>query len=158
MTTPQLIANCPSDRAQSLFVSHAIADPRTLPSRTEMFSSLLERENTLRQLGLDPYIVGHKMQGGDSEAQQYQNRLVRYLKKVGKLPDDGIDYVEPWRKMARNESQLLARAWQRVESTGEQQKWLDGIETEQEWADLMYKLADWQAQWEQQHGKAADVY
>ena len=112
----------------------------------------------LRQLGLDPYIVGHKMQGGDSEAQQYQNRLVRYLKKVGKLPDDGIDYVEPWRKMARNESQLLARAWQRVESTGEQQKWLDGIETEQEWADLMYKLADWQAQWEQQHGKAADVY
>lgn len=123
-----------------------------------MLSGLLERERKLRQLGLDPYVVGHKMQGGDSEAQLYQNNLVHYLKEVGKLPDDGVDYVEPWRKMARNESQLLARAWVRVEGLGEQRKWLDGVETEEEWADLMYRLADWEGQWEQGNGETSYTY
>ncbi|KAJ3557315.1 hypothetical protein NM688_g1537 [Phlebia brevispora] len=155
---PVLIANCPSDRAQSLLISHAIADPSILPSRTDMFGKLVEREGKLRELNLDPYVVGHKMQGGDNEAQAYQNSLVRYLKQVGSLPDDGVDYVEPWRRMARNESILLSRAWSRVENLKEADRWLDGIETEDEWADLMYRLADWQAQWEEQHGKGVDRY
>ena len=93
------------------------------------------------------------MVGGDNEAQAYQNSLVRYLKQVGKLPNDGVDYVEPWRVMARQEAQLLSRAWSRVESLGEQEKWLKDVDTEEEWADVMHRLAAWQGDWEDRGGK-----
>ena len=121
-----------------------------------MFAKLVEREDSLRSLGYDPYVVGHRMVGGDHEAQAYQNSLVRYLKQVGKLPNDGVDYVEPWRVMARQEAQLLARAWSRVESLGEQQEWLQGIETEDQWADLMHRLAAWQGDWEDRGGQGVN--
>lgn len=123
-----------------------------------MFSKLLERENSLRERGYDPYVAGHRMVGGDNEAQAYQNSLVRYLKDVGKLPKDGVDYVEPWRVMARNESQLLGRAWTRVEGLGEQRKWLHGIKTEEEWADLMQRLVVWQSNWEEKHGESLNNF
>ncbi|KIP05566.1 hypothetical protein PHLGIDRAFT_25039 [Phlebiopsis gigantea 11061_1 CR5-6] len=155
---PVLIANCPSDRAQALFISHAIADPSVLPSRGEMLDALVLREENLRERGYDPYYYGHKMVGGDSEAQAYQNALVRYLKQQGKLPEDEKDYVEPWRVMARQQSQLIGRAWSRVEELGEQNKWLDGVRTEDEWADVMQRLADWQVKWEERHGKDFDTY
>lgn len=122
-----------------------------------MFAKLLQREYSLREQGYDPYYFGHKMVGGDDEAQAYQNGLVRYLKQIGKLPDDGVDYVEPWRVMARRESQLLARGWARVESLGEQHKWLDGAETEEQWAEVMHRLAAWQEEWEAEHGKGFDL-
>ncbi|PSR74330.1 hypothetical protein PHLCEN_2v9947 [Hermanssonia centrifuga] len=155
---PVLIANCPSDRAQALLVAHAIADPTILPSRDGMFTALLRREDNMRQRGYDPYVYGHKMVGGDTEAQDYQNALVRYLKQHGKLPDDGKDYVESWRKASRVHSALLARGWTRIESEGEQQKWLEGVETEDEWADLMQRLAAWQEEWENEHGQGLDEY
>ena len=123
-----------------------------------MFAKLLEREGNLRERGYDPYVAGHRMVRGDNEAQAYQNSLVRYLKDVGKLPDDGKDYVEPWRVMARNESLLLARGWSRVESLGEQHKWLDGVETEDEWADLLARLRVWEVKWEEEHGKGVDFF
>lgn len=155
---PVLIANCPSDIAQALLVSQAIADASVLPSHDEMLSATLEREDALRERGLDPYYVGHHMSGGDDEAQGYQNELVRFLKKRGRLPDDGKDYVEPWRVMARKDSRLLARAWSRVEELGEQKRWLEGAVTEQEWAKVMYRLAEWQREWEEEHGQGADTY
>lgn len=155
---PVLIANCPSDRAQALFISHAFADPSVLPSRAEMLESLVAREAAVRARGFDPYYVGHKMLGGDDEAQAYQNALVRFLKQRGRLPDDGREYVEPWRVMARKESRLLARAWSRVEERGEQARWLDGVTTEDEWASLMWRLVDWQEEWEKEHGQGPDTY
>lgn len=123
-----------------------------------MFAKLRERENNLRERGFDPYVVGHRMVGGDNEAQAYQNSLVRYLKDVGQLPEDGKDYVEPWRVVARNESFLLARGWSRVEALGEQDKWLNGVETEDQWADLLFRLRVWQAKWEEKHGKGLDMF
>ncbi|KAI0079376.1 FAD/NAD(P)-binding domain-containing protein [Panus rudis PR-1116 ss-1] len=150
---PVLIANCPSDRAQSLLISHAIANPSILEPRSELLADLVAQENRLRDRGYDPYYVGHKMVGGDDDAQEYQNLLVRYLKEKGALPDDGKDFVEKWRKIARKESFLLRCAWKRIEDAGEEDKWLAGIETEDEWADLILRLVDWQKKWEAEHGQ-----
>ncbi|EKM50639.1 uncharacterized protein PHACADRAFT_152793 [Phanerochaete carnosa HHB-10118-sp] len=155
---PVLIANCPSDRAQALFISHALADPSVLPSRADMLARLVRREAVLSAHGFDPYYVGHKMLGGDDEAQAYQNALVRFLKRRGRLPDDGRDYVEAWRVMARKQSSVLSRAWSRVETRGEEATWLDGVETEGEWADLMFRLVDWQTEWEKEHGQGPSTY
>jgi hypothetical protein len=149
---PILIANCPSDVAQSLLLAHAIADPSTLPSRSEMLSSLLKREESRRFKGMDPYYVGHKMVGGDTEAQDYQDRLVEYLKERGKLPNDGKKFVEEWRRSGRRNSAIIRRAWDRVEKDGSQRAWLDGITTESQWADLLKRLAAWEEKWEAEHG------
>lgn len=150
---PVLIANCPSDIAQSLLVSHALADSNVLPNRPDMVSGLLRQEDGLRERGFDPYVAGHKMVGGDEDAQAYQDRLVRYLKQQGTIPDDGKDYVEQWRRDARNGSFLLKRAWTRIEEAGEVEvrRWLDGVETEDQWADLLSRLAEWQKKWEDEH-------
>lgn len=151
---PVLIANCPSDIAQSLLVAHVIANPSILPDRKELISQLIEREEYLRQRGYDPYVAGHKMVGGDDDAQAYQNELVRFLKEKGSMPDDGKDYVEQWRRLARKDSFLLRRAWTRIEETGpvEVKRWLDGIETEDEWADLLTRLTEWQRRYEEESG------
>lgn len=155
---PVLIANCPSDRAQALLIAHALADPALLPPRSAMLAGLVHREESLRARGFDPYYYGHKMVGGDDEAQAYQNALVRYLKQRGALPDDGRDYVEPWRVMARKQARLLARAWSRVEQLGEEERWLEGVSTEEEWADVMWRLVEWQGEWEKENGQGPDTY
>ncbi|CAL1714220.1 unnamed protein product [Somion occarium] len=155
---PVLIANCPSDIAQALLIAHALADPSTLPSRAEMLADLVAQESRLRERGYDPYYAGHKMVGGDDDAQAYQNNLVRYLKQKGRLPDDGKDYVEPWRRIARKESFLLGRAWRRIEDNGEADKWLDGVETEDQWADLILRLVNWQRKHEDKYGLHGSVY
>ncbi|KAI0091516.1 hypothetical protein BDY19DRAFT_991213 [Irpex rosettiformis] len=151
---PILIANCPSDIAQSLLITHAILDPSLLPSPTQMLQTLLTHEASRRHQGYDPYYVGHKMVGGDTEAQDYQDELVRYLKERGKLPDDGKRYVEEWRRRGRRDSRLLSRAWARVQAggKGKEKEWLEGVETEEEWADLMQRLTVWQERWESKHG------
>ena len=51
------------------------------------------------------------------------------------------------------ESAMLARGWSRVESLGQEGRWLEGVTTEDEWADLMKKLADWQQRWEDENGE-----
>ncbi|KAG7098663.1 hypothetical protein E1B28_000579 [Marasmius oreades] len=150
---PVLIANCPSDIAQSLLLAHALADPSILPPRHKMMEDLVYRENRLQGLGYDPYVVGHKMVGGDQEAQDYQDELVDYLKERKKLPDDGKKFVEQWRRDARKRSSLLKRAWGRVIAKGESEAWLKAIENESQWADLMERLADWQQKWEDGHGQ-----
>ncbi|OBZ71629.1 Electron transfer flavoprotein subunit beta [Grifola frondosa] len=155
---PVLIANCPSDIAQSLFVAHAIADTSVLPSHDEMLKELVAREDALRQQGLDPYHVGHRLVGGDTESHDYQDALVEYLKDVGALPQDGKKYVEQWRRMGRRDSQLLGRAWQRIEQLGEQRRWLEGVTTEDEWAALLYRLAEWEQEWEKEHGEPVSIY
>ncbi|EMD39675.1 hypothetical protein CERSUDRAFT_111984 [Gelatoporia subvermispora B] len=155
---PVLIANAPSDIAQSLFVAHALANASLLPPRDAMLRELVAHEDLLRGKGLDPYHVGHRLLGGDTEAQDYQDNLVEYLKKHGAIPDDGEKYVEQWRRAGRTLSRLLARGWKRVEDLDEQARWLDGVETEDEWAQLMERLAAWQEEWEKEHGESASPY
>lgn len=149
---PVLVANCPSDIAQSLLLSHAIANSSVLPTRERMLEELVEREDGLRHEGLDPYYVGHRLVSEGETDQDYQDGLVEYLKDVGALPKDGRKYVEPWRRMGRTQSQLLGRAWERVKEHGEERKWLEDVRSEDEWADLMQRLFDWQRAYEEKHG------
>ncbi|GBE85212.1 FAD/NAD(P)-binding domain-containing protein [Sparassis latifolia] len=149
---PVLIANCPSDIAQSLLIAHALANSSLLPTREAMLDELVQHEDSLRVRGLDPYYVGHRLVGGDTEAQDYQDNLIEYLKKVGVLPDDGKKYVEPWRRLGRTESDLIRRGWQRVQELGEDAKWLDGALTEEDWAGVLVRLVEWQREWENEHG------
>ena len=149
---PVLVANCPSDIAQSLLIAHAIANASVLPTREDMLDELVRREDGLRAQGLDPYYVGHRLVAESETDHDYQDGLVEYLKDVGALPKDGRKFVEPWRRMGRRDSRLLGRAWERVKELGEEEHWLEGVETEEEWAALMQQLADWQRAYEEHSG------
>lgn len=143
---PNYVANCPSDIAQSIFVAHSIANSSILPSREELLQQLSADEDRLRSLGFDPYQTGHRLVPTDSDRQwDYQDDLINYVKRLGALPNDGKPYVEKWR---RNTWEYLRRGWKRVEELGLQEQWLHGIETEADWADLMYRLNRWQGEWE----------
>ncbi|KAI1786840.1 FAD/NAD(P)-binding domain-containing protein [Ganoderma leucocontextum] len=153
---PVLVANCPSDIAQSLLVVHAIANSSILPSRENMLAELVAREDKIRAEGLDPYYIGHRLVAESETDHDYQDALVDYLKDVGALPQDGKKYVEPWRRLGRQNALLLKRAWERVQARGEESKWLDGVRSEDEWADLMGRLTEWQRAYEEEHGVPED--
>lgn len=155
---PVLVANCPSDIAQSLFVAHALANSSVLPSRDEMLADLVQRERTLYTEGLDPYYVGHRLISPSETDHDYQDDLVEYLKRVGALPHDGRKFVEEWRRLGRGEARLLGRGWERVVSLGQERVWLEGVETEEEWAKLLYRLADWQRAYEEEHGTPLEQF
>lgn len=146
---PSLIANCPADIAQSLFVSHIILNPKLLPARKELLAELAVQEEELRHKGFDPYRSGHRLVDGSGS--DYQDDLVGWLKGKGAIPDDGRKYVDGWRR-ALKDYQYLRRGWQRVEELGVEGEWLDGVETEEEWAGLMERLNQWQGDWEEQQG------
>lgn len=148
---PVLIANCPSDIAQSLLISHSLANSSLLPPREELLQKLLAHEDLLRSRGYDPYYVGHRLLGGDTEAQDYQDNLVQFLKDEGVLPNDGKRFVEDWRRLGRTQSDLLRRGWQRAQAMGEDDKWLDGVVSQDDWADLLQRLVEWQRDWEREH-------
>ncbi|KAF8842361.1 FAD/NAD(P)-binding domain-containing protein [Paxillus ammoniavirescens] len=146
---PELVQNCPSDTAQSIFAAHVIANPRLLASREELLQQLKDSEDTRQSGGTDPYSVGHTMLGNSNF--DYQDYLIDYLKERGALPNDGRKFVEGWRRDARGYN-YLKRGWNRVEELGEERKWLREVETEEEWADLMKRLDKWQEEWETQQG------
>lgn len=152
---PVLVANCPSDIAQSLLVTHAMANASILPPREILIEELVAREDKLRAEGLDPYYVGHRLVAEAETDHDYQDSVVQYLKDVGALPQDGKKFVEPWRRLGRKNSFLLGRAWERVKARGEESKWLDGVRTEDEWADLLNRLIEWQRAYEEEHGVPA---
>ena len=144
-----LVPNCPTDYAQALLVSHAIANSSILPSRSEMLAALRAREDHCRECGYDPYYIGHHLEdidGFGNASYAYEENLVDFLKERGAIPDDGKPYVEEWRRLKFEDYETLWRAWQRVESLGarEVNRWLDGVETEEEWADLVHRLIAWQ--------------
>ncbi|RDB28563.1 Senecionine N-oxygenase [Hypsizygus marmoreus] len=146
---PSFIANCPSDIAQSLYVTHAILNEHLLPSRSDLLRDLAEHEQRLRRDGYDPYSIGHRLPPGTSS--DYQDNLVSYLKEQGAIPDDGKKYVEEWRRDILSYG-YLRRGWQRIESLGTQDEWLEGVETEEQWAKLMERVNRWQQEWESEQG------
>ncbi|KAI0761998.1 FAD/NAD-P-binding domain-containing protein [Trametes elegans] len=155
---PVLVANCPSDIAQSLLVAHALANSSVLPSRADALADLAAREATLRGEGLDPYRVGHRLVSPSETDQDYQDGLVEYLKDVGALPRDGRKFVEPWRRLGRSKARLLGRGWDRAVRLGVDREWLEGVESEEQWADLLTRLAEWQEAYEQEHGAPAEEW
>ena len=147
---PVLVSNCPSDLAQSVYAAKVIANASLLGPREALLAALDEREDDLRSRGYDPYHIGHRMvvEGSDFD---YQDRLIEDLKVQGALPDDGVRFVEPWRREVRG-YQYLRRGWKRVEELGLEREWLKGVETEVEWANLMKRLDAWQEEWKTSQG------
>lgn len=118
-----------------------------------MLDALQKREQHYYARGYDPYRIGHRLvdvDGHGNASYDYEERLVRYLKDRGAIPDDGNPYVEDWRRLSFEEFQTLWRAWQRVEGLGDRevQNWLDGTRTEEQWGDLMRRLIDWEREHE----------
>ncbi|TFK30352.1 FAD/NAD(P)-binding domain-containing protein [Coprinopsis marcescibilis] len=146
---PTRIANCPSDFAQGLFVAHAIANGSILPGREELLGELALREEKVRKYGYDPYTVGHEMVNGTSS--DYQDELVDFLQKTNAIPKTGAKYVENWRRYIFDYA-YLKRGWKRIEQLGEGDKWVKGIETEEQWSSLMRRVNEWQQRYEEDNG------
>ena len=159
---PFPIANAPNDVAQSTFAGHLIARPdlvyptshitghegwnETL-ARELLLKNLTRFENRLADDGFDVYHLGHRMNVGSYNEYDYQDSLIMHLQSQGLVPSHDRDYifVEPWRAQGRRKAHELRAIWKEVESLGEGEvkRWLDGVQTEEEWADLMDRLLEW---------------
>jgi hypothetical protein len=159
---PFPIANAPSDVAQSIFAGHLIAQldrvyPTSHITGHEGWNETLARELLLKDLtafedqltdeGFDVYHLGHRMNVGSCDDVDYQDSLIARLQSQGLIPphDGGYIFVEPWRIRGRGKILKLRTFWQEIESRGEEEvkRWLDGVETEVEWAGLMDRLLKW---------------
>jgi len=159
---PSSIANAPSDIAQSMFAGHLIARPdRVYPTsqitgqkgwnetlaRELLLKNLTAFENGLASEGFDVYHLGHRMNLGSYTDAEYQDSLIVHLRAQDLVPshDGGYIFVEPWRTRVLEKEFELLRIWKEIESRGEEElkRWLDGVETEEEWADLMDRLLEW---------------
>ena len=146
---PIFVSNCPSDVAQSKYAARIIANASLLPPREVLLDALDAHEDDLRSKGYDPYYIGHRLVDGSGF--DYQDELIDSLKEHGAIPDDDTKFVEAWRRDA-SDYQYLRRGWMRVEELGLQREWLQGVETEGEWADMMRRLDEWQMGWETSQG------
>lgn len=146
---PVPIANAPSDIVQALFVGHLIANPRLIfpgPEdivRENLLDKLTSHENRLRDQGYDPYVIGQRLVGENNTELDYQEEIYSHLKSMGAIPDDGRNFVEQWRIDGRRNARLLKDIWTEVERRGDEMKWLEGVRTEEEWADLLNRLLEW---------------
>jgi hypothetical protein len=109
-----------------------------------LLKKLTTFEDRLVGEGIDVYHLWNKMCfGSDAE---YQESLIAHLQTQGPVPprDGGYMFVEPWRILARKSILKLQRIWKRMESRGEEEvrRWLDVVEMEEEWADLMDRLVE----------------
>lgn len=146
---PLPIANAPSDIVQSLFAGHLIANRELLfpgtedVARNNLLRELTTHENQLRDQGFDPYKLGQRLVGINNTELDYQEELYNFLKLRGAIPEDNRNYVEEWRIFGRANALFLKATWKEVEARKEEKKWLDGVGTEAEWADLLHKLVEW---------------
>ncbi|KAG8955228.1 hypothetical protein FRC03_011275 [Tulasnella sp. 419] len=145
---PTRLSSAGSDAAQALFIANTIANPAMLPSRDSLLAALIEHEASLLADGFDPEVVGHTMLRTDTAGQKYQEQLIEWLRERGASTRDGLPegkYIPGWRRLAADNLMTLRRAWRKVESLGEHEvrSWLEGIQTEDEWGDLMSRLIAW---------------
>ena len=152
----------PCDIAQGIFAGHLISQPdRVYPTshitgsaswnetlaRELLLKNLTSFENRLADEGFDLYRIGHKMNLGWYTENEYQDSLIGHLQSQGLVPrhNRGYLFVEPWRIRARKNTPKLLKIWKGIERRGEVEvkRWLDGVETEDEWADLMDRLMEW---------------
>lgn len=132
---------------QGLLVAHAYADASLLPSRETMLSDVVVREDYIRAHGSNPYILGHKLFATPSDPWDFQEDLARWLQDRGvpvrTEPGTG-NYVDKWRRVNLESLLLFKSGWARIQSLGEEAKWLAGLETVEEWGDLLRRIVDWE--------------
>ena len=82
--------------------------------------------------------------------------------KFGEGREEGREFNEPWRRESWRNMGLIVSGWKRVEASGEAEvrRWLEGVETEKEWAGVMRRLAEWEKVRRTEEGieLASDVY
>lgn len=150
-----------SDLAQSTFAGHLISHPdRVYPTshltgderwnetlaRELLLKNLTMLENRLADDGFNLYRLGHKMNLGWYTEEEYQDSLIAYLQCQGLVPrHDGYIHVKSWKARVRVKMFVLRKIWKEIESRGEEEvkRWLDGVETEDEWGDLMGRVLEW---------------
>ncbi|KAI6149282.1 hypothetical protein BKA82DRAFT_4353296 [Pisolithus tinctorius] len=138
-----------SDTAQSIYATSIIRNGSLLAPRAELLSELADSEEGLRRRGYDPYI-GYKMV--DYSTLEYQDDLIDSLRSKGGLPESNTSFVEPWRRESVNYlGGSLRRGWKRLKALGLAEEWLKGVESEEEWVDLMRQVNTWQRDWETAH-------
>ena len=114
--------------------------------REVLLKNLTAFEGRLASEGFDVYHLGHSMNFVSYTNIEYQDSLIAHLRAQGPVPqhDRGYIFAEPWRTRARRKTLELRRILREIESWGEEEvrQWLDGVETEGEWADLMDRLLE----------------
>ncbi|KAI0050813.1 FAD/NAD(P)-binding domain-containing protein [Auriscalpium vulgare] len=154
---PIFVSNAISDAAQGLFAAYTLAYPELLDSRGELYADLLADETRLRADGYDCAYIGHRIPG-DGGGTRYQDGLVEYLQARGLGGHPGVPrgrkFTEQWRVFGVDYITSLKKGWVRIESRGEEyvREWLDGVETEEQWADLMERLVKWEREQEEEEG------
>ncbi|KAI6149288.1 hypothetical protein BKA82DRAFT_1006115 [Pisolithus tinctorius] len=139
-----------SNTAQSIYATSIIANGSLLAPRAELLSELADSEEDLWRRGYDPYYIGHKMVNNSTF--DYQEGLIKTLRSKEGLPEQNIPFIEPWRRESLDYlSGSLKRGWKRLEVLGLAEEWLEGVESEDEWADLMRRVNAWQRDWEAVH-------
>ncbi|KAI6101317.1 hypothetical protein F5141DRAFT_1008846 [Pisolithus sp. B1] len=146
---PILLSNCLSDTAQSIYATSIIVNSSLLAPRAELLRQLAESEEDLRRRGHDPYYIGHRMV--DESGFDYQDGLIEALRSKGGLPEQNTSFVEAWRREIFDHVGSLKRGWKRLEALGQAQEWLEGVESEEDWFQLMKRVSVWQDDWEKKH-------
>ncbi|KAI6010734.1 hypothetical protein F5J12DRAFT_564311 [Pisolithus orientalis] len=148
---PKMAFSRPSDTAQSIYVTSIIANGSLLAPRAELLRELADNEEDLRRRGYDPYYIGHTMLNGSTF--DYQDNLIDTLRSKGALPEWNNSFAEPWRRESAvyYAKGTLKRGWTRLEALGLAEEWLEGVESEDEWADLLRRVNAWQTDWETSH-------
>ncbi|KDQ62147.1 hypothetical protein JAAARDRAFT_121811 [Jaapia argillacea MUCL 33604] len=152
---PVWIANAPSDYAQGLFIAHAIANHGTWPTRQEMYRELEEVwEADLVEKGIDPFHNGHRFPT-EGSAEDYQDSLITFLRSTSPIPlppTTSNPYVESWRRRGRDAAFLMRRGWLRAETLGIEEEFIKGAVNEEDWARVMKRLEEWEAEEEGKEG------
>ena len=134
--------------AQTLLLAHAIINPNILPSRQEMYNEVSLREEHYRKSGYDVYRIGHFIFDEPGAAKftgmtTYMDSFVDDLKDHKIIPNDGKNFTPPWINERAQEIFDTIINWKKIMEEGNEQEWLSGVRTEDEWADLMHRVAVW---------------
>ncbi|KAJ7596947.1 hypothetical protein C8J56DRAFT_772013 [Mycena floridula] len=146
------VGNAMLDMAQSIFLAQAIANDSFLPPREKLLALLAADEQKIRDRGYDPYRIGHIL--FDDIADDYQDELVEAA-----CPELERKFVEKWRRAILSVPHVRG-GWKRLEKLGIQKEWLQGVVTEQDWADLLNRLDSWEkenCQCEDLHSAVHDI-
>ncbi|KAI0027605.1 FAD/NAD(P)-binding domain-containing protein [Vararia minispora EC-137] len=163
--------------AQGLFMAYTLAQPELLRSRVQMLRDLEEREERVRELGLDPERVGHKPTigygplAGHLANGSYEDLLMHSLRDRGLagypgIPQLGANFTEQWRLYVMSTGTDVLFAWNAGELTEGverwNERWTKGRVTEKDYVKAVKGVIEWWKEGKRRTGKgdqrSADVW